>query len=374
MSILDRFRTGGRFDAGTLEGALLRDFLQAIGRGNRLTYYTIDAMPESQPILQQDRRARGRIVVLMSRLLRDESLYLSGGRGWVLKALMRHMMGMRLPFDEDQLATLVQDLCTRKTSEWDLPVTELAAALERRARKHGMSEGLRRTFRSLLAFSRSSDIPVADRRRLELLLRAEEEVLPPDPWGRRVAADLAAMPESAQQGWRALLDHAATTAGKTRPTRKWLRQAGSQVAALGEDERGWKYQLQGAFDSFNTPARPLPGWGLTVEFWVEAVTEPATETGIFQYLTTDQVRFLKEDQPVELAEVPELAFTEAMRDVDLFTSVCSVGNDPRWQDQGENPGWNDYWTSVVLSKAFLLAADRKIKDPTIRSQIDHASA
>ncbi len=235
-----------------------------------------------------------------------------------------------------------------------------------------------------------------------------------------------------------------------------LRQ--HQFQALCQ-QRGWKYQLQGSFDSHNVPVRRLAAWDLTVELWVEAVTEHATEMGIFQYLTTDQVRFLRGGRPLELAEVPDLAFSEAMRDVDLFTSVASVGNDPHWQDRGEGQGeWGDYWTdfafgelnasaetrravlaelvprlkiagrcrledrwllvegdlrtyrihlrsghvmmepshylcivpdrssgrkrsrlylpfegdsvlSLILSKAFLLAADRKIEDPTIRSQI-----
>lgn len=40
---------------------------------------------------------------------------------------------------------------------------------------------------------------------------------------------------------------------------------------------------------------------------------------------------------VALAEVPELVFGEAMRDVDLFVSVASIALDPQWADRGENP-------------------------------------
>ena len=38
------------------------------------------------------------------------------------------------------------------------------------------------------------------------------------------------------------------------------------------------------------------------------------------------------DQPLPLAEVPTLVFSEIMRDVDLFVGVASVGNDPTWRD------------------------------------------
>ncbi len=125
-------------------------------------------------------------------------------------------------------------------------------------------------------------------------------------------------------------------------------------------QRDWKYQLLGAFDFHNVPERRLPEWDLRVEFWVEAVPEHTTEMGIFQYLTSDQVRFQRRGQPLELAEVPELAFSELMRDVDLFTSVCSVGNDPHWQDQGDiQAGWHDYWEGFAFGDLNATAETRR---------------
>jgi large subunit ribosomal protein L16 len=48
------------------------------------------------------------------------------------------------------------------------------------------------------------------------------------------------------------------------------------------------------------------------------------------------VRFhrLNERQPLPLTEVPGLAFSEAMRDVDLFVGVASVGNKVSFGDFG----------------------------------------
>ena len=40
------------------------------------------------------------------------------------------------------------------------------------------------------------------------------------------------------------------------------------------------------------------------------------------------------DDPLPLAEIPALVFSELMRDVDLFVGVASVGNDPNWNDGG----------------------------------------
>lgn len=122
-----------------------------------------------------------------------------------------------------------------------------------------------------------------------------------------------------------------------------LRQ--HQMAALCR-ERGWEYSLQGAWDSANEPTMALPRWGLTVAFWVEAPhgREATGGSGIFDYVVSDQVRFLDAaGEPVPPVDVPRLAFTEAMRDVDLFVGVCSVGNDPAWRDRGEAPQFDEYW-------------------------------
>lgn len=41
--------------------------------------------------------------------------------------------------------------------------------------------------------------------------------------------------------------------------------------------------------------------------------------------------------PVPLASIPPLLLSEVLRDVDLFTGVASIGNDPEWQDHGPLP-------------------------------------
>src|SRR5262249_34052880 len=96
-------------------------------------------------------------------------------------------------------------------------------------------------------------------------------------------------------------------------------------------ERGWRYQLQGAWDSVNTPVLELPNWDLCAEFWVNGVEAGDAGTG-FTYLATDQLRFrqMGETEPLPLDQVPPLVFSEVMRDVDLFVGVSSVGNDPQW--------------------------------------------
>ncbi|MFD7770381.1 DUF4132 domain-containing protein [Streptomyces sp. NPDC059787] len=49
--------------------------------------------------------------------------------------------------------------------------------------------------------------------------------------------------------------------------------------------------------------------------------------------------------PVSLEDVPPLALSEVLRDVDLFVGVSSVGNDPTWQDGGPGGRFGAYWAS-----------------------------
>ena len=135
-----------------------------------------------------------------------------------------------------------------------------------------------------------------------------------------------------------------------------LRQ--HQFVALCQ-ERGWDYQLQGSWDSANTPTLNLPSWGLRSEFWVEGVGESGY-TG-FAHVATDQVRFYRidESEPLALAEVPPLVFSEVLRDVDLFVGVASVGNDPNWSDGGPDGRYRDYWHNYSFGELSATAQTRQ---------------
>ena len=128
-----------------------------------------------------------------------------------------------------------------------------------------------------------------------------------------------------------------------------LRQ--HQFAALCQ-QRGWHYRLEGRFDSANTPTLELPRWDLRVEFWVQGVEGQTSAMMIYLYLGTDQVRFgrLGNPLPLRIEEVPPLVFSEVMRDVDLFVGVCSVGNDPNWQDGGVGGRFVHYWEEYAFGE------------------------
>jgi hypothetical protein len=134
-----------------------------------------------------------------------------------------------------------------------------------------------------------------------------------------------------------------------------------QFAALAR-ERGWKYTLQGSFDSHNTPVLHLPRLDLFAEFWVDAATgvEGTSDMGIFLHLSTDQVRFRDATGAARpLLEIPALVLSEVMRDVDLFVGVCSVGNDPEWQDRGEAGAYMTYWRTASFGDLSASAKTRR---------------
>ncbi len=129
-----------------------------------------------------------------------------------------------------------------------------------------------------------------------------------------------------------------------------LRQ--HQFLALCQ-QRGWAYRLQGNFDSHNTPSKTVGDW--TVEFWVDGVQD---DGATFAHVATDQVRFSQGPGPSRIVDVPSRLFSELMREVDLFVAVCSVGNDPEWQDGGPDGRFRDYWQGYAWGELNVSAKAR----------------
>ena len=128
--------------------------------------------------------------------------------------------------------------------------------------------------------------------------------------------------------------------------------------------RGWKYKLMGWYDDgieSQTCSLKIPDYNLQVEFWINELNAEGAhnDTGIWNYVATDQVRFTQDEETVDLIDIPKIIFSEAMRDVDLFVGVGSVGNDPAWQDNGGLPQFNDYWQSYSFGDLTEVAKTRK---------------
>jgi hypothetical protein len=155
--------------------------------------------------------------------------------------------------------------------------------------------------------------------------------------------------------------------------------------------RGWRNKLRIMADATFPPAtRELPPWGLRAEFWIKGYGDDAytdiMASGSYLRLGTDQVRFYPADapqniahdvsshgveyymlagrgqehvQPVPLTQIPALVLSEVLRDVDLFVSVASIGNDPTWEDGGPNGRFGRYWTTHGFSELDQTAQTRR---------------
>lgn len=128
--------------------------------------------------------------------------------------------------------------------------------------------------------------------------------------------------------------------------------------------RGWSCRIDGLWGTEpDSVARlRLPGWGLRAEYRFDPVPLAALPAdGDERYLVTDELRFCRdgETEPLPLTEVPALAFTEVMRDVDLFVGVAGVGNDPTWGDARNQFGYRDYWTGYSFGDLAASAVTRR---------------
>jgi hypothetical protein len=130
--------------------------------------------------------------------------------------------------------------------------------------------------------------------------------------------------------------------------------------------RGWKYALIGAYDHGmpnQAASVALPEFGLRAEYWINELNVDGqyNDTGIWNYIATDQVRFVNSatNDTIDLLDIPAVPFSEVLRDVDLFVGVASVGNDPMWRDSGGVPAFRDYWTSYSFGDLSEIGKNRK---------------
>lgn len=117
--------------------------------------------------------------------------------------------------------------------------------------------------------------------------------------------------------------------------------------------RGWAANHLGPWDGgYDAEAvKEIGEDGWRAHFYIELVDQDGRSDAAL--CSTDQVRFERRSgtppqarwDRAPLAEVPELVFSEAMRDVDLFVGVTSVANDPRWTDRGDER-YVDYWHDI----------------------------
>jgi hypothetical protein len=99
--------------------------------------------------------------------------------------------------------------------------------------------------------------------------------------------------------------------------------------------RGWQAKWMGTFDGGYavTPSLVLNEGNHRVGFDLQLLAEPPQEDCAISGGVHFSRRVGKSWRPTPMADVPPLVFSEALRDVDLFVSVCTVANDPLWRQR-----------------------------------------
>ncbi len=129
--------------------------------------------------------------------------------------------------------------------------------------------------------------------------------------------------------------------------------------------RNWNASLQGTWDGGGSDIAvlKLPEYNLKAEFWVQSIEadDAFNATGIWNYVSTDQIRFydLATGELLNLRGILPIPFSEVLRDTDLFVGVASVGNDPAWMDSGELPAYRNYWHTYSFGDLTETAKNRK---------------
>lgn len=114
------------------------------------------------------------------------------------------------------------------------------------------------------------------------------------------------------------------------------------LVALTRD-RGWRYTLIGAWDSDNAPTKEAARWWASWQVERVVTDDDPGHTG-YRLVSSDELWFgrIGAHEASPLADVPPLVFSELMRDVDLFVSVCSIGADPGWVPDGHAAYWDSF--------------------------------
>ncbi len=171
-----------------------------------------------------------------------------------------------------------------------------------------------------------------------------------------------------------------------RQTRTYSNRFASHILRQGQFHalcgvRGWRGSGQMMVDDSFPPAHKLISQaGLRAEFWTVGVGDEydvdTNAVGTYLHVATDQVRFYPietqlgaqvsfgalattDSEPLPLDTIPPLVLSEIFRDVDLFVSVTSVGNDPNWADGGPDGAHQAYWHSYAFGDLSTTAQTRR---------------
>jgi len=124
---------------------------------------------------------------------------------------------------------------------------------------------------------------------------------------------------------------------------------------------GWRVTHRMCVDAANNEPWHvvIPAHSLVADYWVQGTGgdhPQLVDSAAYAYVSTDRVQFHRipegatdsatgprRSDPVPLAEIPPVVYSEIMRHADLFTAVASIAADPNWLDQGGDAAHPSQW-------------------------------
>ncbi len=144
--------------------------------------------------------------------------------------------------------------------------------------------------------------------------------------------------------------------------------------------RGWTGgYLSGAWDGGESTdaTRRFESAGIQAD-WAIASFDPDPSRDYVGLAVTDRLVFRpigeKESAPLPISGIPDIVFSETLRDLDLFISVSSVATDPLWLEKFA-PGSQriqEYWESMAAGGLADAVAHRREVLETLLSELPEA--
>jgi hypothetical protein len=127
--------------------------------------------------------------------------------------------------------------------------------------------------------------------------------------------------------------------------------------------RGWSASYLGRWsDGFQSEATRVLGGGDWRASFPHEVADPESREPHVEHCVTGAVWFARRQgrqwAPVALTGVPPRVFSEAMRDIDLFVGVTSIGTDDAWAERREHRFFA-YWTESGFGELTALSEVRR---------------
>jgi hypothetical protein len=108
----------------------------------------------------------------------------------------------------------------------------------------------------------------------------------------------------------------------------------------------------------------MPDYHLKAEFCINEPTKENEAQGkrMWMYVGTDQVRFFNQHgERMQLNQVPKIAFSEVMRDIQFFINETAVGKDLEWQDGLGTRAYKKNWQSYYFPEMTeMIGPKRKV--------------